>query len=182
MDKKLFCLVGASGTGKSTLLNYVKGHFLVQVTEVSARLYLPKDTDYVNGLTSESQVLITQNRFTSFVECLNNAFPTLFSRSPVDSLAYEHVLKKAPFLNELLTRQIQVTKWMVKYLYLPIEFEMESNDDIVRGTNKDIQLKTDKAIKDILFENEISYTTINGSKEERFKKLDSIFWQYRKKK
>jgi len=150
MTKKLYCLVGASGTGKSTILNYIRLHFNITVMEVSARPFLPTDTDYVNGLTTDSQVLITQNRFTSFIEHAVKGETIFFSRSPIDSLAYEKTLKKAPFLENLLNRQIEVTKHLIEYIYLPIEFNMEESEDVVRGTNKEVQELTDFHIKDIL--------------------------------
>ena len=179
MNQKLYCIVGASGTGKSTLLQYVKENFAVNVTEVSARPFLPSHTDYVNSLTTDSQVLITQNRFVSFIERILKPYPTLFSRSPIDSLAYERVLKKAPFLEPLLIRQIEVTKPMIQYLYIPIEFEMDSKDDTVRGTNKEIQKATDNEIQKAIIEHGISHYEIKGSKEERFEQLDKIFKKYK---
>jgi len=179
MNKNLYCIVGASGTGKSTLLDYVRQNFAVGVTEVSARPFLPSHTDYVKSLTTDSQVLITQNRFVSFIEKILRPHPTLFSRSPVDSLAYEMALNKAPFLQDLLIRQIQVTKPMIQYLYVPIEFEMESKDDTVRGTNTDVQKSTNKAIRKILKEQDIKFIIVSGTKEERFKMLDTIFKDYK---
>jgi len=179
MKKNLYCIVGASGTGKSTLLKYAKDHFAINVTEVSARPFLPTDTDYVNSLTQESQVLITQNRFVSFIEKIVKPMPTLFSRSPIDSLAYEMALKKAPFLIDLLNRQIKVTKPLITYLYIPIEFDMKKGSDIIRGTNKEVQLATDEAITTALIAHQIDYLIIKGAKEERFEKLHKIFNEYK---
>jgi len=177
--KKLYCIVGASGTGKSTLLEYVKENFAINVTEVSARPYLPSDTDYVNGLTLESQVLITQNRFVSFIEKIVKPMPTLFSRSPIDSLAYEMALNKAPFLRPLLERQIKITQPLIQYLYVPPEFPMESEGDIVRGSNAEMQNQTDIHMCQILSFFDIESILIKGSKEERFTILDEIFKDYK---
>lgn len=181
MDKQLFCFVGASGVGKSTLLNYIQAHFNLSVTEVSARPFLPKHMDYVNSLDLFSQVLITQNRFVSFLEQAINNEPTVFSRSPIDSLAFERVLKKAPFIEKLLKRQIDVSKPILQYLYIPIEFPMESKDDTIRGTNAEIQLRTDFEIVKALKEHEINYITINGSVSERCKQLDEILNVYKRR-
>lgn len=181
MDKQLFCFVGASGVGKSTLLNYIQSYFDLTVTEVSARPFLPKHTDYVNSLDLFSQVLISQNRFVSFLEQAINNEPTVFSRSPIDSLAFERVLKKAPFIENLLKRQIEVSKPILQYIYIPIEFPMESKDDTVRGTNETVQLQTDFHIRRILKEHNVDYITIRGSIDERCKQLDKIFNDYRRK-
>jgi len=178
--KKLYCIAGASGTGKSTLLDYVRENFAINVKEVSARPFLPKDTDYVKGLTTDSQVLITQNRFVDFIEKIVKPVPTLFSRSPVDSLAYEEVLVKAPFLIPLLKRQIEITKPLIQYLYVPIEFEMDNEDDIVRGNNRAVQIQTDDCIVKIMSRMYIEPIVIRGLKEERFKILDDLFKEYKR--
>jgi len=177
--KKLYCIAGASGTGKSTLLDYVKENFTVNVTEVSARPYLPADTDYVNGLNAENQVLITQNRFVSFIEKIVKPVPTLFSRSPADSLAYEMALNKAPFIKSLLERQIVITKPLIQYLYIPVEFDMNEGGDVVRGTNTEVQKETDLYLCQIFNLFDIEPILVKGSKEERFKILDGIFEAYR---
>jgi len=179
-SEKLFAFMGASGVGKSTLLSYIEENFTLNVEELSARPFLPKDgRDYVNSLDSTSQVLITMNRFVSLSESIINCKPTVFSRSTIDSLAYEMVLKKAPYLVQLLQRQVEITKNSFTYLYIPIEFDMKNGSDMIRGSNRKIQLETDKAIKEVLEYHKIDYLTVSGNKEERFKKLDMIFEEYR---
>jgi len=179
MTKKLYCIAGASGTGKTTLLEYVKKNFAINVTEVSARPYLPDKTDYVNSLTKDSQVLITQNRFVSFIEKIVKPVPTLFSRSPADSLAYEMVLNKAPFLKKLLERQVKITKPLIQYLYVPTEFDMEDEEDTIRGTNSKVRDETDLALCQIFNFFDIETIVIKGKKEERYKILDEIFEGYK---
>jgi len=174
--RPIYCLVGASGTGKSTILNYAKDNLPLRVEEVSARPFLPKDMDYVNSLDEQSQVLITQHRFVSLLEGIfdNTLPPILYSRSPIDSLAYEHALRKAPFLIELLERQIEVSKAHIHYLYLPIEFNMGETEDIIRGTNDKVQKDTDLAIKFILTHSDVNYTMLSGTPEERIEKLKEV--------
>jgi len=180
MKEKIFAFAGASGVGKTTLLTYIEANFNIKVEELSARPFLPRNgKDYVDSLNKESQVLITMNRFTSFLEAMLNNEPTVFTRSTIDSLAYEMVLKKAPFLLDLFNRQVEVTKEMATYLYIPIEFEMEESADRVRGTNIEIQKQTDGAIQQILKGNNIKYRVVKGSKEERFAILDEIFKDYK---
>jgi len=177
--RKIFCLCGASGTGKSTILNHVREIYgKIKVEEVSARPFLPEDTDYVNSLTEQSQVLITQNRFVSFIEGMRSEKPVLFSRSPIDSLAYEIVLNKAPYIQNLLERQILATKDLIHYIYIPVEFAMEETDDIVRGSNDLVQDSTDATIMKTLEVFDIPYDELGGPKEERFNKLREIFSDY----
>jgi len=175
--KKVICLCGASGTGKSTILNYVKTKYRhqVDVVEVSARPYLPKNTDYVNSLDGQSQVLITQNRFVDIVSGFTKKWQTLYSRSPLDSLAYEAVLGKAPFLLPLLQRQVMETKDKIQYIYIPVEFEMKDSDDIIRGTNTDVQSQTDAVIFEALDKFNIDYIDLSGNIKERMEKIDELF-------
>jgi len=52
--KNIFCFTGASGTGKSTLIEYVKEAYPgVIVSELSARPYLPKDGSYDKTLNQQ---------------------------------------------------------------------------------------------------------------------------------
>jgi predicted ATPase len=179
-SKQLFVMCGAPGTGKSTLLNYIEKNFNISISEVSARPFLPPDTDYVNSLNTVSQILITQNRFTSFLEQAINNKPTVFSRAPLDSLAFERVLQKAPFLEELLKRQIEITKPILQYLYIPVEFPMSEQTDTVRGTNSEIQIQVDGQIQRALKEHNIDYINLGGSLEFRYAKLDKLLKDYRK--
>jgi nicotinamide riboside kinase len=178
--KQLFCITGASGTGKSTLLKYINQNFNIHVTEVSARPFLPENTDYVNSLDLFSQVLITQNRFVSFVEQAINNNPTVFSRSPIDSLAYERVLNKAPFIEELLMRQIDIINPLIQHIYIPIEFPMEPENDTIRGANVEVQLRTDFYIQRILRGHDVSFITVKGTIEERCRQLDAVLKDYKK--
>jgi hypothetical protein len=174
----VFCLCGASGTGKSTILDHIKEFYPIDTEEVSARPFLPKDMDYVNSLDEKSQTLITQHRFISILEGLFKTKPIVYSRSPIDSLAYELTLNKAPYLISLLERQIDISKEFVIYIYLPVEFEMNSADDIVRGTNNEVQKNTDSAIQKILMEKIPYWYCLSGSKQERFLSLKEILRKY----
>lgn len=178
---KVFCLVGASGVGKSSILDYVKNNFNIDVREVSARPFLPAHTDYVNSLDEHSQVLITQNRFVSFIEPLIKNESVFFSRSPIDSLAYEMVLDKAPYIVNLLKRQIEITQDKIQYLYIPIEFEMKDEGDVVRGTNDEVQAKTDEAIRAIFCTfPDIGVVDVYGSLEDRYRIIDEVLKEYKK--
>lgn len=170
----IFCLVGASGVGKSTILNHLKDVYSLEVTEVSARPFLPADIDYVNSLDEKSQTLITQHRFVSILEGMFMDHPIVYSRSPIDSLAYELALQKAPHLIPLLRHQVEISKHFVIYIYLPVEFEMTATDDIQRGTNRKAQLDTDKAIQQIFEDHKVKFQKLSGTKEERFAILKEI--------
>ena len=178
--KKIFCLVGASGTGKSTILNYVRSNFNIKVSEVSARPFLPQDKSYVESSDDFNQVIITQNRFVCFMEPLITGHPMFFSRSPIDGLAYGRVLGCATHINDLLKRQIELTSAAVKYLYVPIEFDMKDEEDKVRGVDIETQKKTDEEMVKIMEECNIKSVKIFGTKKERLAKIDKLLKEYKK--
>jgi len=173
--KKVFCMTGASGVGKSTLMKHI--HVLYQdivVQEISARPFLPKNDSYDKTLTDELQTIISQNQFMSILDGILRDHFHVFSRSPIDSLAYQKVLNKARYMDSTLYRGIEITRLHIHYLYIPIEFEMKDVNDIIRGTNKDVQKKTDTEIVKLLKETEVEYTTITGTVQERFTQLTQI--------
>lgn len=178
--KNIYCLVGASGTGKTTLLNYVKDNFNIEVSEVSARPFLPPTISYVESSNDKNQVLISQNRFLTIIEAHIKNKTILFSRSVIDSLAYGRVLGCGSFIDDLLCREIKISKDIIQYLYIPIQFGMNDDEDIVRGKDEDIQRKTDKAMLEIMSEYGIIPTIIEGNKKERTNKLNQIFKKFKK--
>jgi predicted ATPase len=184
--KKIFFFVGASGVGKSTLINYLRENFTVDAKEISARPYLPKkEGSYDQILTDESQAVIVQSRTLTVLEDLfsyqqgTKTIPTIYSRSPICNLAYSRVLSKGLFLESLNLKEIEICKQYCYFIYIPVEFEMVENDDKVRGTNREVQLETDTAIVKIMSDSGITPFILTGSIEERFKKLNYIFIDYK---
>lgn len=179
---KLYFFVGASGVGKSTLINYLNENFKVEAKENSARPFLPKGGSYDEVLTDEAQVLIVQNRTLSVLEDIlkqnETGKPLIYSRSPIDNLAYQNVLQKGVFMNNAIIREINILKPYCKFLYIPIEFPLDPTDE-VRGTNENVRIKTDIEILHTLASLEIEYETIKGTIEERYKQLDNIFNNYK---
>lgn len=168
---------GASGTGKTTLLNYLREKYgnIFDVLELSARPYLPTTGSYDQTLTDEIQSLIVQHRTLSVLEQTIKQKNTIYSRGPVDNLSYQRVLKKGLYLDTCSKREIQILKDSgANFFYLPIEFEMTDKNDEVRGTNKQVQLDTDKEIQSIFQEFFIPFYIIKGSVEERCNTLDKV--------
>lgn len=181
MSKKYIYLTGASGVGKSTILNFIREKVGgINVLEVSARPYLPKTGgSYDQTVTDEIQALIVQHRTLSTIEVLLNNQPTIFSRGPIDNLAYQRVLNKGQFLDSASKREIEILKNHpdVAFIYIPIEFEMNEVDEL-RGNNREIQLKTESEIKNILAEFVITPYILKGDIPTREKKIINLFQSF----
>lgn len=181
---KIFAFCGASGTGKSTLLKYIKDNYDIEVKELSGRDFLPKNNSYDKTLTDEIQSQIVYNRLIetskAVINNLKNEKSIVFSRSNLDTLSYSMVLNKAEFLNNLQKKEIESLKEYIIYFYLPIEFDMKEEGDIVRGLNKEVQEKTDQCIRKIITEFKLwsNVYTLTGNVEERLNDLDLIFQKY----
>lgn len=173
----IYCLCGASGTGKTTLLNYIRDNFNIDVLEVSARPYLPKDKDYVKSSNETNQILITQNRYIDITNAIMQAKPTVFSRSPIDSLAYEYALNICDSIIPLLERQIDSTYEFIEYIYLPIEFKMEYDE--VRGNDEEMRENVDNQIINIFNRFKINYHILKGDVKQRCIQLDEILKEWK---
>ena len=179
-NNKIMCFVGSSGTGKTTLLNYLKEKFDAETVELSGRGFLSNASSYDVQVedTIQSQIAYfnTSTILLKMLEIKGNskAKITCFSRSPIDVMAYELTLNKSKYLLPLQTKVLQQIKDNIIWIYLPIEFPLSDKSDIKRGLNEEVRNLTDENIKDLLFENEINYYTLRGSIEERQKELNYI--------
>lgn len=187
MNRQIFIFCGASGTGKTSLLNYItKTYKGVRCKELSARPYLPKNDSYDKTLTDELQAIIVQHRTLSILEDLlkDHQNHLIYSRGPIDNLAYQRVLNKGLFLKDCSIREIEILKNYATFLYLPIEFEMNDKEDTIRGVNKEVQINTDKAILEIFEEFSIPFISLQGfgSFTKRTNKIDLLFNRYKIKR
>lgn len=194
--KHINFFTGASGVGKSTLINYLNNNYNIEAKEISARPYLPPGGSYDKTVTDEAQVAIVANRTLSVLEdvlsdlytltpypSLAGIKPKIYSRSPIDNLAYQHLLGKTDLSNVILKqiceREVNIVKKYAHFFYIPIEFAMDPNDT-VRGTNVEAQRKTDDIIINTLYDMNIPFTTIKGNIPERQAQLDDYFFSVKK--
>lgn len=183
--KYLNYFVGASGTGKTTLINFINANFNVSAKEVSARPYLPTTGSYDQTLTDDIQAVIVHSRTIEVLADLlkmqdyRTKIPFIYSRSPIDNLAYQQVLKKGEFMDKTVRKEIEAVKDHATFFYLPIEFPLATNDE-VRGLNEVVRINTDNCIINILKEYNIDYITLSGTVEERTIILSNHFDKFSK--
>lgn len=174
-NKIIASFTGASGTGKSTLLNQIQYLPNFKTVELSGRPYLPLEGDYVQNSSDIVATRISYGSTVTFAESLlkyptNNIF---FSRCAIDKLAYARALNIGKDIESIIIKEIkEIVVPYVKVFYLPIEFELVNNDS-VRGTNELVRRNTDYNIINVLENLAIDYTIVAGTIEERMKIIKS---------
>ena len=180
MKSKVFVFVGASGTGKSTLMNYLRENFDIECSELSARPFLKMENgSYDQQMTDEIQLNIMYNNTLTILERLieielGEKESVVYSRSPIDTLAYAKTLNKGLCLEKQQQDLIQYLNNKIVYLYIPIEFEMKEESDKLRGLNEDVRNLTDDNICMYLNFLNVPHYIIHGSIEERQQILNEI--------
>ena len=177
-----FSFIGASGSGKSSLLNYIAENYQIQTKEVSARKLLdPLKGSYDEQMCDELETKINfyylQETFRNILLAKegNNIITT---RCVIDSLAYTHSLKAAEFLIPQMEEVVELIKNEVIILYTPCDFPMTQVEDKLRGMNENIRQETDKEFLNVIEKLNIPHYTISGSLEERKKKIDKLMSEY----
>lgn len=167
MRKKLIYIVGASGVGKTTLVNYIQNKYpKLKIIEGRGREFLIPNIPYDEQMNESLQVKINIANTNILLKEIVEENNSILLRGPICSIAYAKVLNKAPYMIPLLKEQIP---FLLKYsyiLYIPIEFPMVEGD-LTRGINKEVQLQTDNEILNIFEEFNIKYLKISGRIEER---------------
>lgn len=184
VNNKIFLFVGASGTGKSTCMKYLSENYNILCEELSARPFLKQNQgSYDQHMTDEIQLKIMYNNTLTILQKLidlnsKENKSIVYSRSPIDVLAYMLTLNKALFLKEQQIKFINYLRNKVIWLYIPIEFQMQEVSDSLRGINENVRYKTDDNIVRLLGECNIPYYTIHGNMKKRESILDEIMIQY----
>lgn len=167
-----YILIGSHGTGKTTLCKAIKeacGEKVVIRDGISRPMKKCKDK---LGLSSYQEQAII-NELTFFYWDYNKDFDTLIStRSPLDCEVYSRVFGWNELANECSERILEsgiINDDEVKWLYIPIEFELE--DDGVRFTDVELQKRIDDEMKQIINKYDIKYITLTGSVEDRLNTL-----------
>ena len=180
-------LIGAHGTGKTTLANKLKELLGITVVESVSREF-HKDMKYLedNGILDKrvskvATVSALQNIICSmsrwdYMRWIDVDEVVIMTRCPLDTLAYakadddvnpiiytanEKILKdNKEFMDSLKTSL---------FVYLPIEFGIE--DDGTRPIDKEFQKKVDQAMRELMYEFQITPLVVTGTVKERVEQI-----------
>lgn len=187
-----YLIVGAQGTGKSTLLHYFDDKMAV-VTEVVRNLAKTEGIAVNEDGNMEGQTKI----FNTYYDILSNTpGPYISDRGLTDVIAYTvynmqrliHEMKISQeegqrFIEDQINRFIEFSEKNedVVYFYVPIEFGVD--DDGFRSTNEEFRTEVDKNISELFEYMEglhmgLNVFTLRGTVEERLETMEEIMKNY----
>lgn len=183
-------LMGAHGTGKSTLVRALQEKLpnMKLMTDMSKLFLSVEEKDVQTDYNSE-EFLKFQKRI--FLWCAREyvfAEDTIFSRSLVDSYAYilyAYEKTRSPYAKNALTQILNLIPTYLQetdglYVYLPIEFSLTNDGNLLRPLDREYQVAIDRCITSFLDarhplsglkEDRLSYITVVGSVENRVKRV-----------
>lgn len=170
---------GAQGTGKSTLVNAMKGWDEFKdydfIDSISREYQREVGVDLKGGKATSEEV--QRDLFYMYRDVFDVNSNVISARSLIDVLAYTKYRVDEGKIPEMLWEEQKDMLWCwdqdnwddVYYIYTPIEFIIE--DDGIRNTDKDMQREIDANIRWWLQRTEIRTITVTGSVEERLKTI-----------
>jgi nicotinamide riboside kinase len=169
MQNIRICLVGAQGTGKTTVLNIFKDAQYPVITEVVRNLMKSKGIKINQDGDEETQSMI----FNEYAKVLSETPKYVSDRGLFDVVSYSlAALIDKKISEDFYVEQVnQLEKFIeenpdIVYIYFPIEFPVV--DDGVRSTDEDYRKAIDKCIQKHLELMKVSYLTVHGTPSERF--------------
>src|SRR3972149_11729666 len=174
--------VGSHGTGKSTLVAELLKKLPAYSTqkEECSRIIKAKGL----GLNFETNLETQQAFFEQFkliLEIKEKNFIT--PRTLIDLWAYNlYFLKRQKyglnleFVDEVKEYTLKNLAWWDFFIYVPIEFEIEKEDEYRIGQKGDSQYRheVDNNISSILRQEDIKFFTVTGNVEHRIKQILTI--------
>ena len=173
-NRAICAFTGASGTGKTTLLKLIDKELNFATVELSARPYLSSNGSYDQTNNDSTQRKIMFGSTVAFAKSILNEYHSniFFSRCAIDKLAYAQTLDLARDVQGVVKQEIEeIVKPYVQVFYIPIEFPMKEENDIIRGANEEIRRKTDQNIRAILAGMNIDFILVSGTVKERFETI-----------
>ena len=167
-------LIGAHGTGKSTLANALSERLDIPVVESVAREFFKdwkyiKDTCLVTPMTVEGEANVKQNILCSmsrwdYMKWTNAGVPVIMTRCPLDTLAYAAADANVnPTVFKTNTKILQESEEFMNTLNTSLNIE----DDGVRPTDLEFQKKVDEEMRKLIYEFKITPLVASGSVDER---------------
>jgi len=162
-------LVGAHGVGKTTLLKRLKEvNPEIYITDGFSRPLL-KCKQKLNMTGYVFQSTLNEITYWYSIEHLkdNNIYIT---RSMLDAFVYSRYFNFNDLAEESL-RRLEEQMEFHQYFYIPIEFQVEEDEN--RSASTEYQEVIDYMMKGFLDRNQIKYTTLTGSVEDRIKLINN---------
>lgn len=180
-------LVGAHGTGKTTLANKLNELLGITVVESVSREF-HKDMKYLedagilDGRVSKvaktsalQNVMCSMSRW-DYMRWINVDEAIIMTRCPLDTLAYAKA--DANVSDDIYIQNLNILKENQEFMnslksslfvYLPIEFDIE--DDGTRPIDKEFQKDVDQAMRDLMYEFQITPLVVTGTVKERVEQI-----------
>lgn len=174
------CLLGAQGTGKSTLVSAFSNKYYT-IDNIARSVAQRGGKINKNGTLSSQRKI-----FHDYLKALSIDEDYISTRSTIDVVAYtrflyikeSNIIKKALLWLEYF-RELLITKfWLIRnedvvIAYIPIEFDIE--DDSIRDTDKNYQKVVDLIMYTLFHRLVIpNRWIIKGSIDDRVRTLSSI--------
>ena len=180
-------LIGAHGTGKTTLANKLKELLGITVVESVSREF-HKDMEYledegildkrvskVDTVSALQNVICSMSRW-DYMRWIDVDEAVIMTRCPLDTLAYakadQDVTSDIYIQNLNILKENQEFMDSLKtslFVYLPIEFGIE--DDGTRPIDKEFQKAVDQAMRDLMYEFQITPLVVTGTVKERVEQI-----------
>lgn len=169
-------LIGADGTGKSTLCRALRSQFpknkLRYISEVS-RNVIAKGYPLGKDANAESYLVLMHDQLREMQHMVRNGTPFVSDRTLLDQLCYARVNSKLPrpAISDNLIGLMEYV-WLLErerykfYFYFPIEFDSIDSDG-VRETDRQYQQDIDREFRKLIDNNNIPIVELRGSPQER---------------
>lgn len=165
-------IVGAQGTGKTTLLNQVEkmyGDSFLYIKEIVRSLHKEKSIKINKEADFDSQMMI-------FEKHAENAKLSDFisDRSAIDAFVYSYLnFKKGKFSESEFTEFESIFLSIIdsydKIFFIPIEFELKS--DGFRDTDKVFQKEINDLFLEVFYLYDINFISLSGTVKERLNRF-----------
>lgn len=187
IEKLVFDFVGTSGCGKTTIMKAIlpvfREHgYSVNLVESSSRTMLKKfDLDLYGKTSDFVQCFISTLNWANILDSIRKYDVTLCTDLGIRSLVYtlyshgnesETINAHCHFVDFFASKFFSA-KIKPMWIYLPLEFEVKvDKDNEHRGLiDKSEHDKIDRITKTVLEDFDIPYYILQGSKEERCRKM-----------